>query len=111
MIARTAYVQLGHSLLMLLGCVAGMGLLYLAPLLLTLFGHGLTRGLAAIALFAMTVAFQPTLRRYSRSPLWAVALPGIAMFYLGATVTSAVRHHMGCGGRWKSRTYPETSSS
>src|SRR5215469_1475118 len=111
MIARTAYVQLGHSPLMLLGCIAGMGLLYVVPLLLTVFGHGLTRGIAAVAWLAMTVAFQPTLRRYGRFPPWAVALPGIAMFYLGATVTSAVRHHMGCGGRWKSRTYPETSSS
>jgi hopene-associated glycosyltransferase HpnB len=111
MIARTAYVQLGHSPLVLLGCIAGMGLLYLAPLLLTVFGHGLTRGIAAVAWFVMIVAFQPTLRRYGRSPLWGVALPGIALFYLGATVASAVRHHMGRGGGWKSRTYPEMPSS
>jgi hopene-associated glycosyltransferase HpnB len=107
MIARTAYVQLGHSPLVLLGCIAGMGLLYLAPLALSLFGHGLTRVLVAVACLAMAIAFQPTLRRYGRSALWAVALPGIAMFYLGATVASAVRHYTGRGGEWKNRTYPE----
>ena len=56
MIARTAYVQLGHSPLMLLGCIAGMGLLYVAPVLLTLFGHDLTRVLAAAAWLMMAVA-------------------------------------------------------
>lgn len=110
MIARTAYVQLGHSPVMLLGCIAGMGLLYLAPLPMILFGHGLTRVLAVVAWLVMTIAFQPTLRRYGRSPLWAVALPGIATFYLGATVASAVRHHTGRGGGWKNRTYPEAPS-
>lgn len=111
MIARTAYVQLGHSPFMLLGCTAGMGLLYVAPVLLALFGHGLTRVLAAVVWLMMATAFQPTLRRYGRSPLWGVALPGIAIFYLGATIASAFRHHMGRGGGWKNRTYTETSSS
>ncbi|WP_263419471.1 glycosyltransferase [Terriglobus albidus] len=110
MIARTAYVQLGHSPFMLLGCVAGMGLLYMAPVPLTLFGHGLTRALAAAAWLMMAIAFQPTLRRYGRSPLWGALLPGIAMFYLGATVASAFHHHMGRGGGWKNRTYPEAPS-
>ncbi|QEE27908.1 glycosyltransferase [Terriglobus albidus] len=111
MIARTAYVQLGHSPLMLLGCIAGMGLLYVAPVLLALFGHGLTSALAAAAWLMMVIALQPTLRRYRRSPLWGVALPGIAMFYLGATVASAFRHYMGRGGGWKNRTYPEAPST
>jgi len=31
MIARTAYVQLNHSPLLLAGSVLGMGLLYVAP--------------------------------------------------------------------------------
>lgn len=110
MIARTAYVQLGHSPLTLLGCIAGMGLLYVAPVLLTLLGHGLTRVFASATWLMMAIAFQPTLRRYGRSPLWGGALPGVAMFYLGATVASAFRHHMGRGGGWKNRTYPEAPS-
>lgn len=107
MIARTAYVQLGFSPWMLLGCVAGMFFLFCAPPLLALFAHGLPRLFAAAAWLLMAVAFQPTLRRYRRSPLWGIALPAISFFYLGATVASAVRHHAGRGGAWKNRVYPE----
>ena len=111
MIARTAYVQLGRSPLMLLGCVAGMGLLYLAPPLVSVFAHGAVRLPALAAWAIMAFAFQPTLRRYGRSPWWGVALPAIALFYLGATVASAWRHYAGRGGGWKDRVYPETPAS
>lgn len=106
MIARTAYVQLGCSPVLLLGCVAGMGLLYDAPPLLAIFAHGLARLLGLLAWAAMALAFQPTLRRYRLTPLWGAALPLIALFYLGATLASAVRHHTGRGGGWKNRIYP-----
>lgn len=111
MIARTAYVQLGRSPLMLLGCIAGMALLYLAPPLLAVFAHGVPRALGALTWLAMAFSFQPTLRRYGRSPLWGFALPGIASFYLCATVASAFRHHAGRGGGWKNRTYPEAPAA
>ena len=107
MIARTAFVQLKHSLWLLLGCVAGMGLLYGVPPLAALFTHGLTRLAGILAWLMMALAFQPTLRRYRRSPWWGFALPAIALFYLCATVASAGRHFAGRGGRWKNRTYPE----
>lgn len=107
MIARTAYVQLGRSPLMLLGCMAGMGTLYFAPPLLTVFTTGWPRLLGMLAWLMMALTFQPTLRRYHRSPLWGLALPGIGLFYLCATVASAVRHHAGRGGGWKERVYPE----
>ena len=107
MIARTAYAQLGYSPAMLIGCVAGMGLVYLAPPLLTVLAHGPARALGALAWVTMAAAFQPTLRRYGRSLLWGLALPGIGLFYLGATVASAVRHSAGRGGGWKERVYPE----
>lgn len=107
MIARTAYVQLGRSPRNLLGCVLGITIIYCVPPALTLFSHGLPRLAAAAAWAAMAAAFQPTLRRYRRSPLWGLALPGIAVFYLAATVASAVQHHRGRGGRWKERVYPE----
>jgi hypothetical protein len=107
MIARTAYTQLGQSFLMLMGCVAGMGILYLAPPLAALFAHGVPRLLGVASWLMMAVAFQPALRRYRRSPLWGLALPGIALFYVCATVDSAVRHYAGRGGGWKGRVYPE----
>jgi hopene-associated glycosyltransferase HpnB len=111
MIARTAYEQLRNSPVMLLGCVAGMGILYCAPPLLALFTHGPARLAGIASWLMMAVAFQPTLRRYRCSPLWGVALPGIAIFYLCATVSSALRHHAGRGGGWKNRVYPETPKS
>jgi hypothetical protein len=107
MIARTAYVQLGYSLLLLAGCVAGMGLLYCVPPLLALFAHAVPRVLGLATWMMMAIAFQPTLRRYGRSPLWGLALPGIAVFYLAATVASAVAYYAGRGGNWKDRVYPQ----
>lgn len=106
MIARTAYVQLGRSPWMLLGCIAGMGLVYIAPPLLTAFATGVARGMGLAAWLLMAIAFHPTLRRYRQSPLWGLALPGIALFYLAATILSAIRHFAGRGGGWKQRVYP-----
>jgi hypothetical protein len=51
----------------------------------------------------MALALQPMLRFYHRSPLWGLALPGIAAFYAGATFFSALRHWQGKGGMWKGR--------
>lgn len=107
MIARTAFVQLRYSPVLLLGCVAGMGLLYCAPPVLALSAHGLGRIGGAAAWLLMAGAFQPTLRRYGRSPLWGLALPLIGLFYVGATVASALRHSAGRGGGWKDRVYPD----
>jgi hopene-associated glycosyltransferase HpnB len=111
MVARTAYVQLRHSFLLLMGCVVAMSLIYCAPPLLTFLAHGLPRLLGLLAWVLMATAFQPTLRRYQRSPLWGFALPGIGLFYLGATIASAVRHYAGRGGGWKNRVYPESPAA
>jgi hypothetical protein len=43
--------------------------------------------------------------RYQRNKLWALALPLIAMFYMAATVASAVSFWRGRGAKWKSRSY------
>ena len=107
MIALTAYVQLGRSPLLLLGCIVAMSVLYLWPPLLAAMGRGLPRMLGASAWLLMAIALQPTLRRYRRSPLWGLALPAIALFYLGATIASASRHYAGRGGGWKNRVYPQ----
>lgn len=103
MISRSAYAQLRYSPVLLAGTVLGMVLVYLAPPALGLFGEGLARwlGLGAWAIMALT--FQPMLRFYRRSPLWGVALPGIAAFYLGCTMLSAWQHLRGRGGMWKGR--------
>jgi hypothetical protein len=39
-----------------------------------------------------------------------VALPFIALFYMAATIASAVQHWSGAGAKWKSRAYAGTDS-
>lgn len=106
MIARTAYVQLRYSPVLLVGTCLGMLALYAVPVIATFAGPNPARvmGAAAWALVAMT--FQPTLRRYRCNPLWGLALPAIALFYLAATCGSAFRFYRGRGGQWKDRAYP-----
>jgi hopene-associated glycosyltransferase HpnB len=104
MVARTAYVQLGHSPLLLVLAVLGMAITYLAPPLLLLAG-GWPALLGGLAWAAMAVAYAPTLRRYRRSLLWAPLLPLVALFYSAATIGSAWRHYRGRGGAWKGRVY------
>lgn len=103
MIARSAYAQLGYKPLALVGTLAGLALVYLAPPALTLFGDGAARWLGLATWALMALAFQPMLRFYRCSPLWGVALPLIALFYAGCTLLSALRHWRGRGGMWKGR--------
>jgi hopene-associated glycosyltransferase HpnB len=103
MISRTAYTQLRYSPLVLLGTVLGLTLTYLAPPVLALGSHGLPAALGALAWLLMALCFYPITRVYRRSPAWGVALPGIATFYLAATLGSAWQHWRGRGGAWKDR--------
>ena len=106
MIARTAYVQLGYSPWVLIGTCVGMLLVYVEPVLASLFATGALRWAGAVCWTGMAIAFQPTLWRYRRSPAWGLLLPVIGLFYLMATVSSAVRFYQGRGGQWKNRNYP-----
>jgi len=110
MVARTAYVQLRFSPMILLATVLGLALVWLAPPLLTLFGHNAVRVMGALTWAGSAVSFLPTLRRFRQSPLWALALPGIACFYLAATVGSAIDHHRGRGVVWKRRAYQDAGA-
>lgn len=102
MISRNAFYQLRHSLWLLLGTILGLGVTYLAPVALLFFG-GWASILGAIAWAIMTMAFLPMVRFYALSPLWALTLPLIAIFYAGATIHSAVQYWLGRGGEWKDR--------
>ncbi|WP_336947086.1 glycosyltransferase [Asaia sp. BMEF1] len=107
MIARTAYVQLRYSPIILLCTVIGMGLVWLAPVYFALFGRGRVRVMGGASLFLAVISFLPTLLRFRLSPLRALALPVVAAFYMAATIGSAVDHHRGRGVQWKSRFYTE----
>ena len=108
MVARTAYVQLRHSPLLLLGTVAGMVLGWMVPPLAALLGPGAARWLGLAAWAASAGAYLPTLRRFGQTPLWAPLLPLVAAFYTAATLGSAFDHHRGRGVVWKSRAYQGT---
>jgi hopene-associated glycosyltransferase HpnB len=103
MVSRTAFNQLNHSLLLLLGTVAGMVITYVSPPLLLLTGSRLAFIMGAAAWAAMTVTYSTMVRYYRLNALWALALPLAALFYLGATMHSAVKYWNGSGGDWKGR--------
>jgi hopene-associated glycosyltransferase HpnB len=105
MISRTAFTQLRHSAWLLGLTLAGLTVVWLLPLWELAFGSGWTRlcALAACALAAFS--YVPTLRRYGRTNLWALTLPVIALFYMAATVGSALNYWRGKGASWKNRAY------
>jgi hopene-associated glycosyltransferase HpnB len=105
MIARSAYAQLRYSPLHLAAAIVGMTLTFLVPPLLAIFANGLAQYLGLAAWLAMAISFLPILRFYRLSPLWCVALPGIALFYLICTLDSAYRHLRRSGGKWKGRVH------
>lgn len=114
MVSRSAYAQLRHNPLLLLGTVAGLALVYLVPPAAVVAGAAAGRTTAAVtgasAWLVMTATYVPMLRHY-RQPLWlAPLLPLTAFLYLLMTVDSAVQHHRGRGAAWKGRTYarPDT---
>ena len=103
MVSRTAFNQLKHSSLLLLFTLAGMLITYLAPPLLLLTRSRLAILLGVAAWAAMTMTYSTMVRYYRLNPAWALTLPLAALFYLGATMHSAVKYWNGSGGDWKGR--------
>jgi hopene-associated glycosyltransferase HpnB len=107
MITRTAFTQLRYSGWLLAVALAGLTLVWWVPLLEALSGGGWERVGGVVAFTLGAVSFLPTLRRYRQNPLWALALPLIALFYMAATLESALQHWRGGGARWKGRDYKD----
>ncbi|WP_329561855.1 glycosyltransferase [Kitasatospora sp. NBC_01266] len=109
MVSRSAYAQLRHSPVLLLGTVLGLALIYLLPPVAT--AVGLATGawpllaVAAAAWALMTATYLPMTRYYDRPTPAALLLPFTALLYLLMTVDSAVQHYRGRGAAWKGRTY------
>lgn len=102
MISRNAFYQLRHSAWLLLGTILGLAITYLLPIALLFFG-GWATVLGATAWMLMSLSYWPMVRFYSLSPIWAFTLPLIAIFYMGATIHSAIQYWLGHGGEWKGR--------
>ena len=103
MISRTAFTQLRHSILLLAGTIVGMAVIYLAPPLLILTRDRVAGSCGLAAWILMMISYAPTLRFYQRSMAWAPLLPIVALFYMIATVDSAIHYWSGRGGFWKGR--------
>ncbi len=109
MVTRTAYVQLDHKLLLLVGTIIGMGVLYVAPPMALVYGfvseNTTLVALAQVTWLIMAWTFLPTLDDYGLNSAWALALPLAGLFYLLMTLDSARAYYAGQGGAWKGRTY------
>jgi hopene-associated glycosyltransferase HpnB len=103
MISRGAFNQLKHSAAVLLLALVGLTITYLVPPALVFSHRWVPALLGAASWVVMIVCFLPTVRFYRLSPLWAAALPLIAIFYMGASVHSAFKYWSGRGGEWKGR--------
>jgi hopene-associated glycosyltransferase HpnB len=103
MIARTAFNQLQHSSLLLIGTLFGLLFTYVLPVLLLFSGRTFPALLGGSAYLLMTICYWPMVRFYGLPGYWALTLPAAATFYLGATVASAIRYWRGVGGTWKGR--------
>jgi hopene-associated glycosyltransferase HpnB len=105
MVARSAYAQLHFSRVLLTGVTLAMALVWLVAPFAALHGHGLACFLGLVTWVMFAAAYLPTLARFHRSFIWAVILPAIALFYMAATIGSAVNYHRGRGVVWKGRAY------
>ncbi len=120
MVARSAYIQLNYSPVLLAATIIGLLFLYVLPPAGALAGFAVLlsggaapqdAGPAALAAGAglagwalMSLSYLPMLRLYRLSPLRAPGLPLIALLYAAMTADSARRHHTGRGAQWRGRT-------
>ncbi|NEP88910.1 MAG: glycosyltransferase [Okeania sp. SIO2C2] len=109
MVARTAFIQLNYSPLLLVVTVIGMKLIYLVPslgiILGVIFSWWEIVAIALLARILMFLAYLPIVRFYQLSPIYAMSLPTVAFIYTLITIDSAWRHWRGRGSHWKGRTY------
>ena len=103
MISRSAYAQLHYSRLLLALTVVGLVLTYFVAPAFALFGTGWARVVGAVVWIAMMVAMAPINRLYGLGVWRGLALPLVALAYLGFTLQSARAHARGRGGMWKGR--------
>jgi hopene-associated glycosyltransferase HpnB len=106
MISRTAFTQLRYSPLMLLLTIAGLAIVWFVPPYEAVFAGGWRFYCGVAACILAASSYVPTLDRYRRNKFGALAMPVIAVFYMAATIASAVNYWRGKGASWKNRAYP-----
>jgi len=105
MIARTAFTQLNYSGLLLAVTVLGLTLVWFVPPCVVAFSRSWPLGVGLAASVLAVASFIPTLERYRQPKAFSLVLPLIALFYMAATVASAVQYWRGKGAKWKNRDY------
>jgi len=103
MISRTAFNQLQHSWGLLAGTCGGLALVYLLPIALLFSGHWIPALLGLSAWALMSVGYAPMVQFYGQPRWWSATLPLAALFYMAATIDSAIQYARGRGGQWKGR--------
>ena len=108
MVARSAYSQLGFSVVLLLGTLVGLAITFLGPIAAVV--GGIAAGAPAVILIgvvsslAMGLTYLPMIRYHRLGSWWAAGLPVAACLYGAMTLTSAWRHYRE-GVAWKGRRY------
>jgi hopene-associated glycosyltransferase HpnB len=105
MVARSAFIQLRYSPLILLLISFFLVTLFLVPLASWMVPVDRVQALGLLAWAVMMATYLPTLHFYGLSPLWALLMPLAGMLYLGMTWSSALRYWRGVRSRWKGRVY------
>ncbi len=109
MVARTAFVQLKRSNLLVALSTVGMIFLYLVPPFAFVLGITITDlsatvfGAAGWSIMAASII--PTLKLYGLNAAYSVLLPIAGALYTAMTISSALRDRRGKGGAWKGRSY------
>ncbi|MEN8206512.1 MAG: glycosyltransferase [Pseudomonadota bacterium] len=105
MVTRTAFTQLGYSVVLLLVVTVIMIVVFLCPVVALFSGQSGVFFAALLAIFTMTAGYLPVLRYYGLPPGWALSMPLTGMLFLLMTWSSALAYWRGTRSRWKERTY------
>jgi hypothetical protein len=89
--------------MLLAGVCLGLVITYLLPIALLFSGRWVPTILGAATWALMSAAYFPMVKFYGRPAAWSITLPLAALFYLLATLHSAVEYTGGRGGQWKGR--------
>ena len=83
---------------------------FIGPIIPLFAGPYFIQAMAAVACLLMLLTYVPIVRYYRLFPLWALGLPVAALFYLYATIKSALAYWSGRGGEWKGRAQDAASA-
>lgn len=105
MVERTAFVQLRHSLILLLAVTLIMLIMFWGAIPGLCYGNFVIWIMAWMGLTIMLLTYIRTLSFYHLSFAWSLTLPVAAMLYLLMTWSSAIKYWRKRGVTWKDRTY------